>query len=61
MITNFKNLAIGQSFDFISPNRMMNSFYKRCTKISARKYRDEDGVEHTIGSHYARVYNVASD
>jgi len=55
----FKQLAIGQSFDFIGPNRMMNSFYLRCTKISARKYQDEKGNVHCVGSIRCKVHNVA--
>jgi hypothetical protein len=64
----FKDLAIGDTFDFVSPNRMMNSFYDRCTKISARKYQWENPVqcslspskylETRVGSANVEVYNV---
>jgi len=57
--TRFKDLQIGQTFDFVSPYRNMNSFTKKCTKIGSRKYRDEDGVEHTVGSIDCFVYNVS--
>jgi hypothetical protein len=54
----FKDLKVGQRFDFVSPNGH-NSFYKLCTKISARKYQDEDGVNHTVGTIKCNVYNVS--
>lgn len=54
----FKQLQNGQSFDFISPDRMMNSFYLRCVKMSPRTYMDEKGTRHVIGSVNAKVYNV---
>jgi hypothetical protein len=54
----FKQLRIGQWFDFVGPNHMMNSFHKRCQKVSARRYLDEDGIMHNVGSISARVYNV---
>lgn len=35
----FRDLAIGQTFDFIDDSRPhLNSFFERCTKISARSY-----------------------
>jgi hypothetical protein len=47
----FRLLGIGDKFDFInSSNPYATSFFQVCTKISARKYRDESGVEHKIGS-----------
>lgn len=55
----FKELAIGQQFDFVGPDRTAVSFTKRCTKKSARKYVDEDGQEHTVGAVSAAVYNVS--
>jgi hypothetical protein len=54
----FRDLSIGQSFDFISPIATHNSFYLTCTKISARQYRDERGTVHTVGSVKANVYHV---
>jgi hypothetical protein len=54
----FKELKVGDSFDFVSSNRMMNSFYLRSTKTSIRGYRDENGVNHKIGSIDAIIYNV---
>jgi hypothetical protein len=54
----FKDLSIGDQFDFISPHNTYNSFYLRCTKTSARGYKDEQGRKYTVGSTSARVYHV---
>ena len=54
----FRDLNIGDTFDFISPDRIMNSFYLRCEKISQRKYKDETGVIHRVGTINCYVYNV---
>jgi hypothetical protein len=58
MTVIFKDLAIGDTFDFVSPDRMMNSFYRPCRKISARGYIDDARVRHTVGSVGASVYHV---
>jgi hypothetical protein len=52
----FKELAIGQTFDWISGN--MDSFFNRCTKVSARKYTDGIHV-YRVGTIHAEVYHVA--
>lgn len=57
-MTRFKELAVGDSFDWISPNAGMNSFYRKCRKISARRYRDDSYKVHTVGSANAEVYHV---
>lgn len=58
MIT-FKDITIGDTFDFVSPDALMNSFTDRVVKISARKYRRlEDGTEYRVGSTSAKVYHV---
>jgi hypothetical protein len=58
----FRDLAIGQSFDFIGPDRMLNSFYSTCRKISARIYewQLDDGrwKQGCVGSLDANVYHV---
>ena len=54
----FRDLSIGDTFDFISPNQMLNSFYLRCTKTSTRTYTDEEETRHRVGSINAEVYNV---
>ncbi len=56
MTFRFKDLDNGETFDWIGGEHP--SFFKRCTKTSARKYRDEDGTIHTVGSIYANVYHL---
>lgn len=56
--TKFRDLEINQTFDFIGPSRF-NSFFKRCVKVGKRKYNDEDGGQHTVGSVDADVFHVA--
>jgi hypothetical protein len=34
----FRDLAIGQEFDWISPIATRNSFFHRCRKVTERKY-----------------------
>jgi hypothetical protein len=53
----FNTLKVGDSFDFIS-GWSGDSFFKRCTKVSAKRYRDEDGALHTVGTIYVFVYHV---
>jgi hypothetical protein len=67
---NFNQLDIGDTFDFISPKIGANSFFSRCTKISARKYSvmvdvkisrkvlTTESHEYKIGSVFCPVYNV---
>lgn len=57
-MSKFRDLAIGDSFDFVSPDRMLNSFYRKCRKISARRYRDDSYTVHSVGSIGAEVYHV---
>lgn len=41
----FRDLATGDTFDFVNMSQpMMNSFYRRCVKISTRKYQAIDGA-----------------
>jgi hypothetical protein len=55
----FADVKIGQTFDFISPDRLMNSFFDECVKVSARKYRSlATGREIRVGSIRAKVYHV---
>jgi hypothetical protein len=56
--TQFKDLKIGNSFDFISPDIGYNSFFERCTKVSMFKYVGESGGEYRIGSTTCIVYHV---
>jgi hypothetical protein len=55
----FSSLNIGDTFDFVDPNRPhLNSFFKRCKKVSTRKYEDESGTQHTVGTVSCRVFHV---
>lgn len=60
VVVTFKQLPIGEEFDFISGTHN-DTFFERCKKVSARKYsyprQGKDAVA-TIGSVYARVYHV---
>ncbi len=57
-MTQFKDLTLGQTFDFVSENRMYNSFYLRCTKVGMFSYRDERGAKYRVGSVTAAVFHV---
>ena len=57
----FKDLNIGDSFDFISPNIGYNSFFHTCTKLSPRKYTweiEEETFDSQVGSINVEVYHV---
>lgn len=58
----FKELKIGQVFDWVNPERPHeNSFYDRCKKISARKYAGlVNGRVYTVGTVRAKVFNVVT-
>lgn len=57
-MTQFKDLSIGDEFDFVKPDSRENSFFLRCEKISVRQYRDSNGNRHTVGTVSCAVYNV---
>jgi hypothetical protein len=57
----FRDLQVGSTFDWISPNHSFNSFFLRCKKLSARKYNDSTGQDHRVGSINAEVYHVGED
>lgn len=55
----FRDLSIGQSFDWINPAKPgYNSFFLRCVKVSIRCYTDSEGYRHEVGSLNAAVYHV---
>jgi len=56
----FRDLKIGDTFDFISPNKLANSFFERCKKISPRRYR-ANKKKYQVGSVHAEVYHVNGD
>lgn len=55
----FKNLKIGDTFDFVDPDKIgFNSFFDTCQKISTRKYKSlTTDIEHRVGSINAIVYH----
>ena len=59
--TTFNSLATGQTFDFIDDaNPSHNSFFKRCVKLTERRYMSLDDKQiHVVGSIKAKVYHVA--
>lgn len=60
----FRELKNGDRFDFINDDKPgFNSYFKRCVKISARKYQaieehNTPGYGHHIGSINADVYHA---
>ncbi len=64
-MTKFRDLQIGDTFDFIHPETCRTTYFDRCAKISARKYhsieRGRTGHlpnEMEVGSINVEVYNV---
>lgn len=54
----FRNLNIGQSFDFVNDSVLRNSFFKRCTKVGNNTYRDSDDFIHTVGTTRCEVFHI---
>lgn len=60
----FRDLSIGDTFDFIAGDPLFVSFRDRCQKISARKYINVEvesrnrGIVYRVGSIDASVYHV---
>lgn len=55
----FRDLKIGDSFDWINPAKpTQNSFYDYCVKTGKRTYDDEKGRTHRVGTINAAVFNV---
>ena len=57
-MNKFKNLGIGENFDFISDDITINSFYRPCQKVATNKYMDEFRHIYTIGTINANIYNI---
>ena len=62
----FKDLNVGDTFDFISPNSNLNSFYMRCTKTGPRSYtwqshHDGSTLKSRVGSANVLVYHVNTE
>ena len=65
-MTLFRDVVIGQCFDWVGPRSDFNSFYARCIKTGARTYREieDDGkptFTYRVGSINATVYHVGAD
>lgn len=62
MSPTFRNLAIGDTFDFLDPvNQRLNSYFYRCVKTGNRTYRAiEPQTDHRIGTINCKVYHVQS-
>jgi len=58
-VDRFRNVKIGQWFDFIGPDHGLVTFWTRVQKTGARTYEDESGLTYRIGSLNARVYHIA--
>jgi len=59
----FKQLAVGATFDFVSGNARLDSYCVPCQKISARKYRSLPVINDThhtmqVGTISVMVYHV---
>lgn len=55
----FKNLRIGQEFDWRNGKRYSEHPY-RCTKISARKYTDTKKATYKVGTINTKVFHVGN-
>jgi hypothetical protein len=64
-MTKFRELNVGDTFDFISPDRMLNSYFRRCVKTGTRTYTPVEGEDAPapirVGSINANVYHVNED
>jgi len=57
----FRDLAVGDTFDFIDPSRPgFNSFYSRCMKTSSRMYAtaDHPTYRYRVGTINVEVFHV---
>jgi hypothetical protein len=59
--TRFRDLAVGQTFDFIDDSRPgFSSFFSRCMKTSSRMYATQDHptLRYQVGSINVQVFHV---
>lgn len=59
----FRDLKVGDTFDFVGPDPLLNSFHSRCTKVSERAYEWNYNLEgrklrSRVGSSRVQVYHV---
>lgn len=60
----FRDLAVGQTFDFIDPQHPdWNSFFRRCIKTGPRRYSttDEPKMDMRVGSINVQVFHVRDE
>lgn len=61
-MTKFRDLNIGDTFDFVSPRVGFNSYFSRCRKTSTRCYVAIEGEDEPrtmrVGSINAEVFHV---
>ena len=64
-MTMFRDLAIGDTFDWIGPNSRYNSFFERCVKTGTRTYELVNGKDgprtFRVGSKDANVFHIGKD
>jgi len=60
MFVRFKELSVGDTFDFVDDeNLTINSYFYRCRKTGTRTYEALDGDgPHTIGTVNCKVFHV---
>lgn len=54
----FRELGIGDTFDWIEEGSPYNSFFLRCKKISPRRYVDTKGVTYQVRTINVEVFHV---
>ena len=57
----FRDLDIGQTFDFVRPGYSYNTFFDRCVKTSPRLYVSVDNptkLTYKVGTVKCEVYHV---
>lgn len=57
----FKDLKVGQTFDFIHPTPGTSSFFLRVKKTGKKTYEDEHGGKYRVGSVKAKVFHVSEN
>ena len=60
----FRDLSIGDKFDFIGPKPGYNSYFRRCVKLSTRTYTEVEGEGEPrpmrVGSINVKVFHVVA-
>jgi len=60
MFIRFRELSVGDTFDFIEDetNPHINSFFYRCRKTGTRTYETLNGDPHTVETVNCKVFHV---